>query len=166
MLAISRSGEGYGLAWIDVSTGDVELQRFELELICSVMEQILPQEILVSEEMHQEKKIMQLLEEWIEKITVVSTLRFNSRNNLRRLCEFYSVNTMDAFGDFSKSEMTALGALIEYIDKDETSNTQVKMLIGKGYLKGTLSNDKYKHVPEQSTDFIFCSFPLIQPSPS
>ena len=27
---------------------------------------------------------------------------------------------------------------------------------GKGYLKGTLSNDKYKHVPEQNTDFIFC----------
>jgi rod shape determining protein RodA len=30
--------------------------------------------------------------------------------------------------------------------------------VGKGYLKGTLSNDKYKHVPEQSTDFIFCSW--------
>ena len=30
-------------------------------------------------------------------------------------------------------------------------------LTGKGYLKGTLSNDKYNHVPEQSTDFIFCS---------
>ena len=29
--------------------------------------------------------------------------------------------------------------------------------MGKGYLKGTLSNNKYKHVPEQSTDFIFCS---------
>jgi rod shape determining protein RodA len=29
--------------------------------------------------------------------------------------------------------------------------------MGKGYLNGTLSNDKYKHVPEQSTDFIFCS---------
>lgn len=28
--------------------------------------------------------------------------------------------------------------------------------LGKGYLKGTLSNDKYKHVPEQNTDFIFC----------
>jgi len=28
--------------------------------------------------------------------------------------------------------------------------------LGKGYLKGTLSNDIYKHVPEQSTDFIFC----------
>jgi len=27
---------------------------------------------------------------------------------------------------------------------------------GKGYLKGTLSNDKFKHVPEQNTDFIFC----------
>ena len=27
---------------------------------------------------------------------------------------------------------------------------------GKGYLNGTLSNDKYKHVPEQNTDFIFC----------
>ncbi|MAJ06184.1 MAG: rod shape-determining protein RodA [Crocinitomicaceae bacterium] len=27
---------------------------------------------------------------------------------------------------------------------------------GKGFLKGTLSNDKYKHVPEQNTDFIFC----------
>jgi rod shape determining protein RodA len=30
-------------------------------------------------------------------------------------------------------------------------------VLGKGYLKGTLSNNKYKHVPEQSTDFIFCS---------
>jgi len=29
---------------------------------------------------------------------------------------------------------------------------------GKGFLKGTLSNEKYKHVPEQSTDFIFCSW--------
>ncbi len=28
---------------------------------------------------------------------------------------------------------------------------------GKGYKDGTLSNDQYKHVPEQSTDFIFCS---------
>ena len=27
---------------------------------------------------------------------------------------------------------------------------------GKGYLRGTLSNDKFKHVPEQNTDFIFC----------
>ena len=30
-------------------------------------------------------------------------------------------------------------------------------MVGKGYLNGTLSNDKYNHVPEQSTDFIFCS---------
>lgn len=30
-------------------------------------------------------------------------------------------------------------------------------LAGKGYQHGTLSNDKYKHVPMQSTDFIFCS---------
>ena len=29
---------------------------------------------------------------------------------------------------------------------------------GKGYLKGTLSNNRYKHVPEQNTDFIFCSY--------
>lgn len=28
---------------------------------------------------------------------------------------------------------------------------------GKGYKDGTLSNDQFKHVPEQSTDFIFCS---------
>lgn len=30
--------------------------------------------------------------------------------------------------------------------------------VGKGYLEGTLSNNKFKHVPEQSTDFIFCSW--------
>ncbi len=28
---------------------------------------------------------------------------------------------------------------------------------GKGYKDGTLSNEQFKHVPEQSTDFIFCS---------
>ncbi|MCB9189509.1 MAG: rod shape-determining protein RodA [Flavobacteriales bacterium] len=31
-------------------------------------------------------------------------------------------------------------------------------VVGKGYMDGTLSNNKYKHVPEQSTDFIFCSW--------
>lgn len=31
-------------------------------------------------------------------------------------------------------------------------------VMGKGYMDGTLSNNKYKHVPEQSTDFIFCSW--------
>lgn len=31
-------------------------------------------------------------------------------------------------------------------------------IMGKGYMEGTLSNNKYKHVPEQSTDFIFCSW--------
>lgn len=31
-------------------------------------------------------------------------------------------------------------------------------IVGKGYMEGTLSNNKYKHVPEQSTDFIFCSW--------
>jgi rod shape determining protein RodA len=31
-------------------------------------------------------------------------------------------------------------------------------VMGKGYMEGTLSNNKYKHVPEQSTDFIFCSW--------
>ncbi len=28
---------------------------------------------------------------------------------------------------------------------------------GKGYMQGTMSNDLYNHVPEQNTDFIFCS---------
>lgn len=50
------------------------------------------------------------------------------------------------------------------VDKDQGYNVHQAMAaigsggwIGKGYRQGTLSNNKYKHVPMQSTDFIFCS---------
>ncbi len=49
-------------------------------------------------------------------------------------------------------------------DKDKGYNVHQAMAAigsggwtGKGYQKGTLSNNKFKHVPMQSTDFIFCS---------
>ena len=50
------------------------------------------------------------------------------------------------------------------VDKQKGYNVNQAMaaigsggMIGKGYQQGTLSNNKYKWVPMQSTDFIFCS---------
>jgi len=50
------------------------------------------------------------------------------------------------------------------VNKDQSYNRDQALkaiasgrLVGKGYHEGTLSNNKYKWVPMQSTDFIFCS---------
>jgi DNA mismatch repair protein MutS len=115
LLAIMTFNKKIGLAWADVSTGDIELETIKEESLRDSISRIRPKEILIYESIKRKEIIENNIGEWSKKITYLPGIVPNSSNLLTKLCEAYSVKTMDSYGDFSEEEVFSLGILVNYI---------------------------------------------------
>ncbi|MFL2770706.1 MAG: DNA mismatch repair protein MutS [Rhodospirillaceae bacterium] len=116
LVAIAKAEGAYGIAWVDVSTGVFELQPITLDYLATALARIAPGEILVSDILDQDELISHHISDWSEVVSILPAVRFDSTNARRRLEAVYNVKTLDAFGAFSRAEVSAGGALVEYID--------------------------------------------------
>jgi len=105
-----------GLAWIDVSTGAFQTQRLESGMLGAALARIAPGEILVSEAVLQKPAHAGALGEWRDRLSPLATVRFDSQNGEKRLQALFGVGALDAFGDFSRPELAAAGALVDYVE--------------------------------------------------
>jgi len=129
LLCVSKNNKTFGLAWIDISTGVFYTQELsvspggnEAAEISSVLERLKPSEILISDSLLQNSELFQLLNENRKILSVLPQARFNAGNSLNRILDFYKVATMDAFGDFSRSEIASAGVLLDYLDTTQKNN--------------------------------------------
>lgn len=125
LLSIAKIGDSLGLSWLDLSTGDFYTQeqavkpKTEAMLLSSSLARLMPVEIVVADSFLQTPEIFPVLNEYREKLTVLPQARFNSANAEKRLLDVFKVNTLDAFGSFSRSEMTAAGILLDYVENTQ-----------------------------------------------
>lgn len=125
MISFCRQGDGLGLSWVDVSTGDFYTQYLSLktkpeeQVVSSVLARLSPVEILVSDTQLQTPKLFEVFNEYREKLTVLPQARFNLENAKKRLLEVFEVNTLDSFGSFEKAEISAAGILVDYIENTQ-----------------------------------------------
>lgn len=84
-----------------------------------------PVEIVVSDAYLQNPDIFQLLNEYRDKLTVLPQARFNSENAKLRLQSVFKVETLDAFGSFSRAEITAAGVLLDYLENTQRGQMPV-----------------------------------------
>ena len=73
-------------------------------------------EFLVSEALQQRPDLFEILSDWKDRLSPLPSSRFDSENGRRRLENLFAVKTLDAFGDFSRGEMAAAGALVDYVE--------------------------------------------------
>ena len=106
----------FGLAWLDVSTGDFQIQPVGKNGLAAAMARLNPGELLISERAWQDTDVMEALEPWKSTLSILPTPRFDSDNARKRLEKMYAVGTMDAFGAFSRAETAAAGALVDYVE--------------------------------------------------
>ncbi|WP_107846356.1 DNA mismatch repair protein MutS [Litoreibacter ponti] len=106
-------GDG-ALAWIDISTGELRVSPCPRVRLSPELSRLAPSEVLVSESIFDD--LGELVEESGSAITPMAKGSFDSASGEKRLFSLFSVNTLDAFGTFGRSEIAALGALIEYLD--------------------------------------------------
>ena len=125
LLCLAKINNDFGLAWIDLSTGVFYTQLLEIKEgneaaeLHTAIERLAPSEILVADTLLQNSDLFHLLNEYKEKLSVLPQARFNSGNAQKIILEFYNVNTLDSFGSFSKSEVTAAGILLDYVENTQ-----------------------------------------------
>ncbi|MFQ5972278.1 MAG: DNA mismatch repair protein MutS [Alphaproteobacteria bacterium] len=119
LAALAEAQDDLGLAWLDISTGELWLQRLEVADVNGLgaaLERVAPGELLVPERMIQRPELFEIFEERKEALTPLPTTRFDSTNALRRLEGLFGVRTLEAFGDPSRAEVAAAGALVDYVE--------------------------------------------------
>ncbi|MBP2311512.1 DNA mismatch repair protein MutS [Azospirillum soli] len=116
LAAVAETAGGLGLAWLELSTGELVVQPVERPGLGAALGRLDPQEVLVSEKLCQSPDLYELWAEWKERLTVQPNPRFDSENGKQRLLSVYGVGTLDAYGQFSRAEVAAAGALVAYVE--------------------------------------------------
>ncbi len=106
----------HALAWLDLSTGEFLTSEIEEEAIGAELARLSPGELVLSDAMLAEVSEAEWRHDWSERITPYAAARFDSGSGERRLTALYKVAALDAFGDFSRAELAACGALVEYLE--------------------------------------------------
>jgi DNA mismatch repair protein MutS len=101
------------LAWADISTGEFRVMPSSLVRLGPDLARIAPRELLLSEA--REHEISATLADTGVAITPLSRGSFDSANAEQRLCQMFNVASLDAFGTFDRAEVSAMGALIDYL---------------------------------------------------
>ena len=105
----------WGLAVVDISTGVLMVEPTAPDRLVATLARLDPGEVLLPERVAEHPPIVQAVAEWRDRLTVQPGSRFDSRNGEKRLLDTFGVATLDAFGDFSRAEIAAAGALVDYI---------------------------------------------------
>jgi len=116
LCALVRVGGRYGLAWVDVSTGDVRTQQVPDDGVAAALARLAPGELLVPEKLVQREDLFETLNEWKAALSPLPDQRFDSRNAETRIKDVYRVASLDAFGAFARAELAACGALLDYVE--------------------------------------------------
>ena len=115
LCAVAEAEKTLALAWIDVSTGDFYTQVPEANGFDAALARIAPGEILLSETLFARTDMRAVFEDWSDVLTPLPAPTFESTTAARRLADLFAVAAVDAFGEFSRAELGAAGALVDYV---------------------------------------------------
>ena len=108
-------GEG-ALAWADVSTGDLMVARMARSGLGPALARIAPREVLIRDEAVEDPVLSAQIEEAGAVSTPLGAASFDSASADKRLCSLFRVASLEAFGAFERAELSALGALADYLE--------------------------------------------------
>ncbi len=119
LAALADAQGDLGLAWLDMSTGDFFMQPLAAADLGAALARLKPGELLVPDRMLARPAINEALDDSHARLTPLPSARFDSQNAQKRLQAVYAVGTLDAFGGFSRAEVAAAGALIDYVESTQ-----------------------------------------------
>jgi DNA mismatch repair protein MutS len=124
LLAVARrrssdTGWCYGLAALDISTGQFVLSETDAAGLPAEIARFEPREILVPDVIHDDPELAGFWRETGASITPLSREGLDPASAERRLKDHFGVATLDAFGSFSPAEITAAGSALFYVEKTQ-----------------------------------------------
>jgi len=104
------------LAWADVSTGDLVVARLARPALGPMLARIAPREVLILDGAFEDPVLIAQIEEAGGVSTPMGAASFDSASAEARLARLFRVASLDAFGAFERAELSALGALADYLE--------------------------------------------------
>jgi len=114
LAAWSEVREDAALAWADISTGEFRVIACPPVRLGPELARLAPRELVVSET--KEADLAGIVTDSGAALTPLARAAFDSTGAERRLCGLFGVGTLDAFGSFTKAEVSAMGAIVDYLD--------------------------------------------------
>lgn len=114
LAAFTEVRDQCALAWIDISTGEFSVMALEIALLGPELARLAPSELIVADS--KEHELRPIAEDFGISISTLGGAAFDSTGGVDRLGTLFKVQTLDAFGAFSRAEIGAMGALVEYLE--------------------------------------------------
>ena len=114
LAAYSLVRDEHSLAWVDISTGLMNvLSLNKIEDFLTELARLTPSEVLIVDSTSSD--VFDAVEESGAIVTQRGKSAFDSAGE-ERLKTLFSVASLEAFGNFSRAQVSALGAIAEYLD--------------------------------------------------
>jgi DNA mismatch repair protein MutS len=123
LLAVARAkgsadDSRFGLAWIDISTGEFRITECDGGSLAAEIARLEPGEIVVSDALYADPELTPY---WrtLPAVTPATRDVFDGASAERRLTDFFAVATSAAFGTLSRLELTAAAACVTYVERTQ-----------------------------------------------
>ena len=114
LAAWSEVRDEAALAWVDISTGEFRVTPCPVGRLARELARLAPSEIIVSEQ--KEAELAGIVSDSTAALTPLSRGSFDSAGSERRLCDLFQVTSLEGFGAFDRAEISAMGAVLDYLD--------------------------------------------------
>lgn len=105
----------YAIAGADVSTGELLVEMTSAHTFQAQLAAMAPAEILVCDHLQNDDMLKAALAVIDVPTQARPRIKADATSANAQLCRLFGVKNLDAFGDFSTTELSALGVLIDYI---------------------------------------------------
>lgn len=102
------------LAWADISTGAFHVMPLTSIRLSPELARLAPSELIVADGV--QDKLIEPVRDLGISLTPVGRASFDSTAAEKRICGLFHVGALDAFGTFGRAEVSAMGALIDYLE--------------------------------------------------
>ena len=116
LAAIAEAQGELALAWLDLSTADFATQPVLPQQLAAALARLAPGELLLPDRLLAREPLKAALEDWNTVLTPLPSARFDSDNARKRLQAAFNVAALESFGSFSRAEVAACGALLDYVE--------------------------------------------------
>lgn len=106
------------LAWVDISTGNFSVMACDPTKLSPELARLAPREVLITDE----SKFYDIIEESGAAATELGRASFDSTQGEKRLCSLYSVASLDSFGSFTRAQISAMAAIVDYLEVTQRGN--------------------------------------------
>ena len=109
-------GADPAIAWVDVSTGAFRTEATTIQDLPALLSRLDPGEVLVADEPKTLDALREPLSDWKSRLSRTDPQSFSGARGEKRLQGHFAVTTLDGFGSFTRSEISAAGALLDYLE--------------------------------------------------